>query len=161
MLIRPNTSGWGGYPGRQSAPVTIALSTPELATAALLGSGSLTVDRMRAPRVTLTAEGAGRLAVHTIEADNASLAIAGSGAIDAAGRAKLAVAVARGAAEIHAPDLQVADLTLTSETAGTVSMQATRSAKVTALGIGAVEVAGPAGCEVKKVGGGPLRCGKN
>lgn len=160
MLIRPNLSGWGGFPGKQPGTASIAVTTPDLDTAIVTGSGSLAIDRMKAPRAVLTVEGSGRLAVRAIEADNATLAIAGSGIIEAAGRAKQAVAVARGAAEIRAGDLAVSDLTLTSESAGTITMQANRSAKVNALGIGAIAVGGTAACEVRKVGGGPLTCGK-
>lgn len=160
MLIRPNLSGWGGFPGKQPGTASIAVTTPDLNTAIVTGSGSLAIDRMKSPRAVLTVEGSGRLAVRAIEADNATLAIAGSGIIEAAGRAKQAVAVARGAAEIRAGDLAVSDLTLTSESAGTITMQANRSAKVNALGIGAIAVGGTAACEVRKVGGGPLTCGK-
>jgi hypothetical protein len=160
MLIRPNLSGWGGYPGQQPGAASIAVTTPDLNTASVIGPGSLAIDRMKAPRVTLIVEGSGRLAVRSIETDNASLAIAGSGVIEAAGQAKQAAAIARGVAEIRAGDLAVSDLTLTSESAGAVTMQASRSAKVNALGLGAIAVGGTAACEVKKVGGGPLTCGK-
>jgi len=160
MLIRPNLSGWGGYPGKQPGAASIAVTTPELNTAIVVGSGSLSIDRMKAPRVVLTVEGSGRLTVRAIETDTASLAIAGSGMIEAAGRAKQAAAVARGVAEIRAADLAVSDLTLTSESAGAIAMQASRSAKVNALGIGAITVGGTAACEVRKAGGGPLTCGK-
>ena len=160
MLIRPNLSGWGGFPGKQSAPARIAVATPELVTAAVVGPGRLSVDRMRGARVILTVEGPGQIGVGTIEADNASLAVAGSGTIEAAGRAKQASAVVRGVAEIRAGNLVASDLTLTSESAGSVTMNATRSAKVTALGAGPVTVTGSAACEVKKLGSGPLSCGK-
>lgn len=160
MMIRPNLSGWGGYPGRQSGAASVAVTTPDLDTAIVIGSGSLAIDRMRSPNVTLTVEGSGRLSVREIEADNTSLAIAGSGVIEAAGRTKQAAAVARGSAEIRAADLAAFDLALTSESAGAITMQASRSAKVNALGIGAIAIDGTAACEVKKVGGGPLTCGK-
>lgn len=160
MLIRPNLSGWGGFPGKQSAPARIIVTTPRLDTAIVIGSGSLAINRMAAPRVVLTVEGSGRLAAQSVETDNLSLAVAGSGTIDVAGRAKTATGVARGTAEIRAADLAVSDLTLTSESAGAVTMQASRSAKVTALGIGEISVGGTAACEVRKTGGGPLICGK-
>jgi hypothetical protein len=160
MLIRPNLSGWGGYPGKQGAPARITVTTPDLNTAILIGSGSLDIDRIRGMKAVLTVEGSGRLTAGQVDVDNLSLAIAGSGGIEVSGHAKQAAAVARGAAGISAPGLIVADLILTSETAGAVSMHATRSAKVTALGIGAVQVAGTAACEVKQAGSGPLACGK-
>lgn len=160
LLIRPSTSGWGGYPGRQSSPATIAVTTPELHTASLLGSGRLDIDRMRGPRAVLTVEGSGRMTVRALEVDTASLAIAGAGVLEASGRAKQVAAVARGTAEIRAGDLIAPDLTLVAETAGAVALHATRSAKVTAAGLGPVEVLGSASCEVKKIGSGPLRCGR-
>jgi hypothetical protein len=159
LLIRPNLSGWGGFPGRQDAPATIAVSTPELSTAVLLGSGRLEIDRMRGARAVLTAEGSGRLSVRALDVDNASLAVAGAGGIEAAGRAKQVAAIARGAAEIRAGDLITPDLNLVAETAGSITLHATRSAKVRASGVGAVEVLGSAACEVQKLGSGPLRCG--
>lgn len=160
LLIRPNLSGWGGYPGRQDAPAAIAVSTPELHTAILLGSGRLDVDRMRGARAVLTSEGSGRISVRALDVDVASLAAAGAGGIEAAGRAKQVSAVARGAAEIRGADLLTPDLNLVAETAGTVTLQATRSAKVRASGVGSVEVLGTAACEVQKLGSGPLRCGR-
>ena len=160
MLIRPNLSGWGGYPGRQAPPARITLSTPELNSVILIGSGSLAADRMRGPRVTVTVEGAGRVSVGAIEADNASLAVAGSGTIEAAGRTTKAAALARGTAEIRASRLDVTDLVLTSQSAGNVEMSATRSAKITSFGAGATEVVGNAKCEVNQAGSGPVRCGR-
>lgn len=160
LLIRPSLSGWGGYPGRQDAPATIAVTTPDLHTAVLLGSGRLDVDRMRGARAVLTAEGSGRLSVRQLEVDYASLAVAGSGGIEAAGRARQVAAVARGAAEIRADDLVAPDLNLIAETAGSVTLTATRTARVRASGVGSVEVLGSAACEVQKLGSGPLRCGR-
>lgn len=158
LLVRGDAS-WAGFPDARRGPVTLALSTPALDTAILLGSGSLAIDRMKAPRVIVTVEGAGRVAVDRIEADNLSLAIAGSGRIEAAGTARVGAAVARGAAEIAAPGLMVTDLNLTSESAGAVAIAAGRSARVVASGLGPVTVAGTAACEVRQTGTGPLRCG--
>lgn len=160
LTIRPNSAGWGGYPGRQVAPAAIAITTPGLSTVILVGSGRLEVDRMKGLRVIVTVEGSGRVGIRALDADNASLAVAGSGTIEAAGSAHQVAAVVRGTAEIRAPRLVVSDLILTSESAGAVTMQASRSAKVSALGTGSITVAGTASCQVKKVGSGPLTCGK-
>lgn len=160
LLVRPNMSGWGGFPGAQTAPARIAVTTPGLHTASVLGPGSLDIDRISGARAVLTVEGSGRIAARALDTDTASLAAAGSGSIEAAGRTKQATAIARGAAEIRAGELVVSDLTLTSETAGAVTMRATRSAKVNALGLGSVRVEGAAACEVRKLGSGPLSCGE-
>jgi hypothetical protein len=160
LLIRPNMSGWGGYPGRQPAPARIAVSTLDVTSVILLGSGSLDIDRMRGLKANVSAEGSGQLTVRTMDVDTLNLAISGSGGIEAAGKARQAAAFVRGAAEIRAADLVVSDLALTSETAGAVAMHATRSARVSAQGIGAVDIRGSAACEIRKQGAGPLSCGK-
>lgn len=160
LLVRVDRTDSGFAQSRQG-PLTIALSTPDLGTAILLGSGSLAIDRIKGARVILTVEGSGRLAVDAIEADNLSLAIAGSGRISAGGRARVGAAIARGAAEIDAPGLIVDDLVLTSESAGPVVLGARRSARVTASGLGPVRVPGSAACEVRQTGTGPLSCGSD
>ena len=98
MLIRPNNSGWGGYPGKQSGTATLTLTTPDLHTAILIGSGSVEIDHMKGARVILTVEGSGRVVARGIDADNTSLAVAGSGAIEASGRTRNGAAIARGSA---------------------------------------------------------------
>lgn len=160
LRVRPSASGWGGYPGRPSAPARIELTSPDISTASLLGPGSLRIDRMRGAKAVLTVEGSGRIAVGALDVDNASLAVAGSGTIEAAGRAKQTSAIARGSAEIRAEGLTTADLSMVSETSGRVALTATRSAKVTSSGAGPVEIDGTAACQVRHLGAGPLRCGK-
>jgi len=160
LRVRSSASGWGGYPGRASAPARIELTTPDVSTASLLGPGDLRIDRMRGAKAVLTVEGSGRIAVGALDVDTASLAVAGSGTIEAAGRARQASAIARGTAEIRAEGLTAADLNLVSETSGRVALSATRSAKVTSSGLGPVEIDGTAACQVRQLGAGPVRCGK-
>jgi hypothetical protein len=158
LLVRA-VSSWSGFADGRNGPVRLALTTPALATAILLGSGTLDVDRMTGLRVILTVEGSGRLSARAIDTDNASLAVAGAGAIEAAGRARVAAVVARGQGSLSAAGLTVSDLTVVSETASPVTITATRSARVTASGLGPVEVGGSAACEVRQTGAGPVRCG--
>lgn len=159
LLVRPAASGWVGYPGREPAPAVVRVSTQAIASAALTGSGSLEVDRLTGARVSVTNEGSGRITIGRLEADVASLGAVGSGGIAVAGRAKQASLLARGAASVDAAGLSVADLALTSETAGAMTVDAIRSAKVSASGAGAVTITGTAACQVTRRGLGPLACG--
>lgn len=158
LLVRAGTS-WGGFADGRQGPVTIALTTPALDSAILLGNGSLDVDRMKAARVIVTVEGSGRATIRQIEADNASLAIAGSGSLAASGTARVGSVIARGQSSLDARGLTVADLTVVAESASPVAITATRSARVTASGLGPVEVDGSAACEVRQTGAGQVRCG--
>ncbi len=44
LVIRKNQSGWGGFPGDNPGPVTIAVGTHDLTAIWLNGSGGLKVD---------------------------------------------------------------------------------------------------------------------
>lgn len=158
LLVRAGSS-WSGFSDAAPGPVSITLTTPALDTAILLGSGSLDIDRITGARAVLTVEGSGRLAVRAIEVDNLSLAIAGAGSVDAAGKARVGALIARGQGTVQARGLTVADLSVVADTASPVTVTATRSARVTASGLGPVKVVGSAACEVRQTGAGPVRCG--
>ncbi|QHL90086.1 DUF2807 domain-containing protein [Sphingomonas changnyeongensis] len=160
LLVRAGPA-WGGAPRGDSGPIALTLTTPELSTAILLGSGRLAIDRMRGARLVLTVEGSGGLSVGTLETDTLVMGISGAGRIEAAGRARMANVLARGAADIRAAGLQVVDLVVTSQSAGAVALSATRSARVTASGLGPVEIGGGAACTVAQTGAGPVRCGSD
>lgn len=160
LVVRP-LRAQSGFAGTRTGPLSIAVATPALDTALLIGSGTLDIDRLRARRVVLSVEGSGRVAARGIEADHVDLAVAGSGRIEAAGSARTAAAIARGVAGIAAADLRVADLTLIAETASPVELSASRSARVTASGSGPVEIRGTAACEVRQTGVGAVACGSD
>ncbi len=159
LLVRAGPS-WGGADG-DKGPIALTLTTPELGTAILLGSGRLAIDRMRGARLVLTVEGSGGLSVGQLETDSLVIGISGSGRIEAAGRARTANVLARGAADVRAAGVQVADLIITSQSAGAVALSATRSARVTASGLGPVDITGSAACTVDQTGAGPVRCGSD
>ena len=49
LRVRRNRSAWGGYPGEGAGSVAIALTTRDLRNAAVVGSGSLDIDRAQGP----------------------------------------------------------------------------------------------------------------
>src|SRR4051812_46928137 len=48
LVVHNNASSWGGYPGRDSGPVEIILGTHDLSSAWLNGSGSLSINKVKA-----------------------------------------------------------------------------------------------------------------
>ena len=90
LVIQRNTSAWGGFPGQDRGPVTIAVATPGLVAASLAGSGRLDVDAMRGARIDLAVTGSGRLALGRIETDRLGALLTGSGGLAIAGRAATA-----------------------------------------------------------------------
>ncbi|WP_136163503.1 GIN domain-containing protein [Sphingomonas flavalba] len=159
LRVRTSGGAWGGYPGEAAGPVRLALTTPALTVARVLGSGALTVDAMRGARVSLGVEGAGTLAVARIDADRADLALAGSGSLTAAGTVKAANAVVRGNGLLDAGRLAANDITVNSQGGGQVTARAGHAATVAANGTGDVTILGAPACTVQHQGSGTVRCG--
>ena len=68
-------------------------------------------------------------------------------------------ALVRGQSDLAAAALVATDADVTAETAGTVTLAATRTAKVTASGSGAVTISGTPACTVSNLGAGTVTCG--
>ena len=156
LRVRRNNSAWSGYPGEPVGPVRIALTTREVRAAAVVGSGSLAVDRTRGLRVDLSVSGNGRLSVAGVEADNLILGLIGGGRITLAGRAKQLKATIQGSGDLAAAELRADDAQILADTAGSVTVGVARTAKVTATGAGDVEVLGNPSCTVEAKGAGQV-----
>jgi len=160
LRIRRNRSSWGGYPGEGgSGPVTIALTTRDLRNAAVVGSGSLDIDRAKGLRVLLSVSGSGRLSVGSVEADNLVVGLLGGGRIALAGRTKQLRATVQGSGDLAAAGLSADDAQIVSDTAGNVTVAVAKTARVTATGPGDVEIIGSPSCTVEAKGSGQVRCG--
>ncbi len=159
LRVRRNRSAWGSYPGAGSGPVTIALTTRDLRNAAVVGSGSLDIDRAKGLRVDLSVSGSGRLTVAAVEADNLIVGLLGGGRITIAGRARQLKATVQGSGDLAAAGLSADDAQIASDTAGNVAVAVARTAKVTATGAGNVEIIGAPVCTVEAKGSGQVLCG--
>lgn len=156
LRARPGVAG-----DAAGGPVTIAVTVFMLDSARISGSGSLTVDRMRAPRIALSVEGSAQLSVAALTTDHLDAALDGSGAMVLGGTARDAAVALRGTGSIDATKLITSDLQLNSQSAGAVTIGAKGTARVIASGSGAVTVLGKPACTVTRTGAGPVRCGSN
>jgi hypothetical protein len=160
LRIRANRSAWTPSSARvDGGPVTVELTTRDLAAASVNGSGTLHIDRAKGLKVDLVVTGSGRLSVGRVDVDNLSLGLVGSGRMILAGRARQLRASVQGSGDLEADALTAEDAVLLSETAGRVAFSAARTAKVRAGGMGEVEIGGKASCDVVARGG-PVRCGQ-
>lgn len=139
-------------------PVAIAVTVFTLDSARIAGGGSLTVDRMRAPRIALSVEGSAQLAVGSLTTDHLDAALDGSGAMMLGGTVRDAAVALRGTGSIDAAKLTASDLKLNSQSAGAVTIGAKGTARILASGSGAVTVLGKPACTVTRTGSGPVRC---
>ena len=161
LVIKPDRSGWGGWPGAKSEEkVVVTVSTRTLGAATMVGSGAIAIDRIRAPSVELGVAGSGDISVGAIDADSVALSVIGSGDLTVAGRAKQARANIQGSGNVDAAALAVQDATVTVAGSGDLKLSASRSAKITTAGSGDVVVTGTAACSVNRAGSGDVTCGR-
>lgn len=161
LRVRPNRSGWGGYTGAAAGPVVIELSAREVRAASVNGAGSLTLGRLnRLLRLDLSVEGSGRISAPEVQADTLIIGLIGSGRVQVAGRAGELRANVHGWAELDGSALSAQGANIVTDTAGRVSANVAREARVTASGIGEVDIAGAASCTVRGLSAGQVRCGR-
>jgi Protein of unknown function (DUF2807). len=160
LRVRANRSAWGGYPGEDPGPVTIALATHDLSGASVTGSGSLDIDKARAMRFELGVSGSGRIRLASVESDILILGLLGSGRISIDGKTKSLRATIQGSGDLDAGGLTAQDANIQSDTSGTVTLAAAHSAAIVATGPGDVTVTGNPSCTVKMMGSGRVSCGR-
>ncbi len=159
LTVRPNASAWGGWPGEDTGPVTVKLTTPMLRSVWVSGSGSVTVDRMRAPDVRVTLDGSGKITVAEVTSDRLDALVSGAGSMTLAGKAAQMQATVRGTGNLDADALLSSDAKVTAQGSGTLRLAAARTAEVTSTGTGDVVIVGMPACTVRNSGSGTVTCG--
>ena len=159
LRVRPNRSGWGGYPGEAESALTILVSTHELRGASVTGSGTIDIDKAKTLRFDAAVSGSGRVGVGAVDAEAVTLGLLGAGQIAIGGKAKSLRATIQGSGDLLAEGLVVDDAKLNADTSGTVDIGIRRTADITATGPGDVRVTGKPVCTVKQLGAGRVRCG--
>ena len=152
LIVRPTSGGWGGYPGENRGPVTIEVGTHELGTAWLNGAGSLMIDKIKGLGFDLAIQGAGSARIDSADIDQLKLGISGAGSARVAGRAAKMTATVRGTSSLDAEALSVKDAVIGAEGPAIVRATVTNAAKVDALGLAAVTLAGTPACTVNAKG---------
>ena len=151
LVIRNNPS-WGGYPGKDNGQVSVEVGTHEINSAWLRGSGSLSIDKVKALSFTLSLEGSGLAELGSVDVDQLRLTASGSGLLRASGKAAKLSAGARGAANIEAGDLAAKDADIGADGPATVRARVSGSAKINASGVAAVTLSGSPACTTTVIG---------
>jgi len=159
LVIKPDNTAWGGYPGGAIGKVSVAVTMAGLSSVVLAGSGRVTIDRAKGQALELGLGGGGLITIGAVAVDRVNLTLTGAGIVTLAGRADLARVVLRGAGNLAAEGLTVRRADIVSAGAGAITLTATETAKVTAAGTGDVTVLGKAKCTVEATGAGNVTCG--
>jgi hypothetical protein len=159
LRIRPNRSAWGGPAGGGNGSVRIAVTTQDLRSATVIGSGAVEIDRARALRFDVNLSGSGRIAIGAVDADQLGLGLLGAGKIVLGGKAKTLRATISGSGDLDAAGLRAEDAELKADTSGSIRIGVGRAAKVAATGAGDVTITGRPACTVTQTGAGRVSCG--
>lgn len=159
LRIRPNRSAWGGYPGADKGPATIALSAHSVREITLIGSGRIEVDRARGQRVDVGVSGNGRVVLGDVASDRLNLGLIGGGAIQVGGKVRDLKASIQGSGDLDAGALVAENADILGDTAGTIEVGVRGAAKVNALGPGDTTILGSPACTVNQRGSGRVVCG--
>jgi hypothetical protein len=160
LRIRPNRNAWGSSRNATPGPLRVDVTTRDLRSATIIGSGSLSIDRASGLRVDLSLSGSGSLTVAAADADRLDIGLLGAGTIALAGKAKQLRASVQGSGGLDAAALQAADVELTLDTSGSVAVGAVRTAKVRAIGTGDTQIVGKPTCTVTGPAAVYVKCGR-
>jgi hypothetical protein len=152
LVIRKSESGWGGFPGDNPGPVTIAVGTHDLTTIWLNGSGGLKVNAVKEPSLDISVVGAGSVSIDKVTVDQVGVAVSGSGSVVLAGTANEADATASGTSALDAHALTVKNATIGASGAGVVKLTATNTVKVNGEGAVTVDLSGKPSCTLNVEG---------
>jgi Putative auto-transporter adhesin, head GIN domain len=159
LIVRANSSAWGGWPGKTVEAAHIAITVPMVRAASVEGSGSLNINRLSGLRVALGVTGAGSLNVAKLDADQLDMTLEGGGNARLAGTARTAIVSGRGSASLDAKALVISDLNLHWQSAGSADFFVKRSAKGSGAGAGNVTILGKPACAITAGGVGLITCG--
>jgi hypothetical protein len=138
--------------------LTIHVTAPSLAGAAVAGSGDIKVDRVEGKSFSASIGGSGNIDLASLKVDEAAFAIGGSGNIKAVGTAQSSSASIGGSGDLDLAALQTQRSKVSIAGSGNVSARASDSADISIVGSGDVTVAGGAKCSISKMGSGEARC---
>jgi hypothetical protein len=159
LVIRADSSAWGGWPGRKYETAKVKITVPMLRSASVEGSGTLSINRLKGQKLTLGVTGAGNLIVDQIQADQLNLSLLGDGSATLTGTANIGVATGRGTSSLKAGLLKVKSLEMAWQSAGNAEIEAISVAKIVSIGAGNVTVLGTkTACTVDASGAGQVIC---
>jgi Putative auto-transporter adhesin, head GIN domain len=161
LRIRPSANSWGGWPGAQIAAPTIRITVPAVREAYLNGSGSITINQLKAQTARIGLSGSGQMSIGKVDTDKLFAQLRGSGTLSLGGKAALVQLNADGSGAINASQLEADVLELKSNSAGLTQARARQTAKIVATSAGDVRVDGDAACTVTSIGSGQVFCGAN
>ena len=159
LTIRPRSGIRRGFNWSRRNTPTFYVTTPQLDSVSLAGSGDVSVDRIEGERFVGAIAGSGELSIAALQVDAVDFSIAGSGDVVAAGSARRTEVSILGSGDVRANELRSEAAEISIAGSGDVDLTVDGQAEVAIVGSGDVDIAGAATCSVSRIGGGDVRCG--
>lgn len=156
LVLNSGLQSWDSAAGKAASGARIRVSVPGLRMVQANGGTQLRIASLVNNRVDLALNGAGRIDIGKIDAQELSVTMAGSGTIAAAGSALHLRVRLYGGTSFDAPGLTSADAVLVSGSTGALTVGVRYNSQVSATSSGPVRVIGTGKCAV--VGQGPVEC---
>jgi hypothetical protein len=135
----------------------IIVRAKQVERVAVAGSGELTAESLKSPRLALDIGGSGSINVRRLESDSVSLAIGGSGTSKLGGvTRKLSVSIG-GSGEVKAAELKAQDVEVSIGGSGEARVWATGSLTTAIAGSGDVEYYGDPKVQTSVAGAGSVK----
>jgi len=143
--------------GWKHGKAVFTVNAATLRGAAIAGSGGINVDKI-AGDFDGDVAGSGALHLASVAGGKVKLSVAGSGDVQAAGKADSVNISIAGSGDVNASGLATRAADVSIAGSGNVTANASQTAAVSIMGSGDVEVTGGAKCSVSKAGSGDVRC---
>jgi hypothetical protein len=143
--------------GWKHGKAVFTVNAAALRGAAIAGSGGISVDKI-AGDFEGDVAGSGALRLASVAGGKMKLSVAGSGDVQAAGKADSINISIAGSGDVNAGGLATRAADVSIAGSGNVTANASETASVSIMGSGDVEVTGGAKCSVSKAGSGNVRC---
>ena len=152
--ISRESSDWGG-----TGIATIRVTTPDISTLVLAGSGDVEVASMQsAADSAVTIAGSGKARIADLDAKSLDLTIAGSGNFEASGKVDQLDLTIAGSGKADMAGLQAGGADITVAGSGDAEFASDGKVEASIMGSGTVTVNGRADCTVSSMGSGKLNC---
>lgn len=151
-LVVQATPSWGGYPGEDYGPVEISVGTHDLTNAALFGSGSLAIDRVKGLTFGLGLAGSGSGEIGDVAADQLNVTVQGTASARLTGQVKKLTALVRGVSTVEASKLRTPVADVSADGTATIDANVTDTARVDSQGTATIRLTGQPSCTVKTSG---------
>lgn len=138
---------------RSTRPVLVTVDLIRLSALSAAGSGAITVEPLKTPSLSLAISGSSDARLRQLDAEQFTLSIAGSGDVQAAGKAaRFEVSIA-GSGDVRARELVADDVSVSIAGSGDASVHATKTLAVSIAGSGDVDHTGGASLTRNRIAG--------